>query len=418
MKRTTDFTELLTEKYNLSTADAERFVQMMTDVLNDALHYEKQVKIKGLGTFKVIPVNARESVDVNTGQRITIDARDKISFVPEATLKERVNSPFEQFSSVELADGVDFSPIDKKYEGKPEEVSQHVPEPVVVEKKPVVVEEKPVVVEEKPVEKEPESVEPEPSTPEPQPVEAVMTPEPQPVETVMTPEPQPMEAALTPEPPTPAEPEVPSEPDAPSADDDQEDTEEEASNWKEHVAFFLTVIVLGVLVGAGIFYFLESKRQQRQQTLEMLSIRAQEGPVSPDTANTNAELINNQVKQAEQKEQAATKAAQTAKPETKPTEPKPAAKPVAKPAAPQPEAVESSKYDSDPRIRTGAYRIVGIEKTVTVRAGQTLSSISRSQLGPGMECYVEAVNPKGELKEGQKVKIPKLQLKKRSKTKN
>lgn len=226
-----------------------------------------------------------------------------------------------------------------------------------------------------------------------------------------------MEAALTPEPPTPAEPEVPSEPDAPSADDDQEDTEEEASNWKEHVAFFLTVIVLGVLVGAGIFYFLESKRQQRQQTLEMLSIRAQEGPVSPDTANTNAELINNQVKQAEQKEQAATKAAQTAKPETKPTEPKPAAKPVAKPAAPQPEAVESSKYDSDPRIRTGAYRIVGIEKTVTVRAGQTLSSISRSQLGPGMECYVEAVNPKGELKEGQKVKIPKLQLKKRSKTK-
>lgn len=105
MKRTTDFTELLTEKYQLSQADAERFVQMMTDVLNDALHYEKQVKIKGLGTFKVIPVNARESVDVNTGRRITIDARDKISFTPEATLKERVNSPFEQFSSVELQDG-------------------------------------------------------------------------------------------------------------------------------------------------------------------------------------------------------------------------------------------------------------------------------------------------------------------------
>lgn len=432
MKRMTDFVQLLVEKHNLSAEDAGRFVQTMTDVLNDSLHYEKQVKIKGLGTFKVIGVNARESVDVNTGRRITIDARDKITFTPENSLKERVNSPFEGFSSVELADGVDFSPIDKKYEEgeavdepapapeptepetKPTEpVAAPVasePEPVVTpEPEPIVNETEPAVSESEPVASEPEPVASEPVVPEP-----------------VSSEPEPAASEPDPEPEQAVENELPEEEEQPEEEAPVETEEESGSSWKKYLLFAATVIILGGLVGAGVFYFLDYKRLRKLETLELMGTKPSTEttqPAATETTNTNAALINNQVKKAEQKEakaqQQAKSATLTATPTTAKTETKTAAKTETKKEAkaaekPKP-AVSPSKYDSDPRIRTGAYNIIGIEKTVTVRAGQTLSGISRTYLGPGMECYMEAVNPKGELKAGQKVNIPKLQLKKKAK---
>ena len=115
MIRNAELARAISEKFGLSAKEAENFVSTMIEIVNDALRYERQVKIKGLGTFKVLGVESRESVDVNTGRRITIGERDKISFTPDVTLRDRVNSPFAQFETFVINDDVDFSEIDARY---------------------------------------------------------------------------------------------------------------------------------------------------------------------------------------------------------------------------------------------------------------------------------------------------------------
>ena len=105
----------ISSKHGLTQAEAERFISKMFEVADEGLHEDKLLKIKWLGTFKVTPVKDRESVDVNTGERIVIEGRDKISFTPDNILKEIVNKPFAQFETVVVNDGVDFSDIDEKF---------------------------------------------------------------------------------------------------------------------------------------------------------------------------------------------------------------------------------------------------------------------------------------------------------------
>ena len=113
MAKVNDFARELSERYGLSLSDASDFIGAMFDVVNEELDdTDSSVKIKGFGTFKVSAVSARASVDVNTGERIIIDGRNKISFTPEVLLRDRVNRPFVQFETVVLNDGVDFSEID------------------------------------------------------------------------------------------------------------------------------------------------------------------------------------------------------------------------------------------------------------------------------------------------------------------
>ena len=104
-----DLTRDVIAKYGLDKEAAERFVQQMFAVLREGIEREKNVKVKSLGTFKITSVNARESVDVNTGERIVIEGRNKITFTPDVVLRDRVNSPFAQFETVVLNEGVDFS---------------------------------------------------------------------------------------------------------------------------------------------------------------------------------------------------------------------------------------------------------------------------------------------------------------------
>lgn len=115
MRRINDLAAAIAEKQQIGQREAEHFLLTMVDVINDALHYEKQLKVKGLGTFKVSAVSARESVSVKTGQRITIGQREKISFSPEASMRDLVNKPFAQFETVVVNDGVSFDEIDAKY---------------------------------------------------------------------------------------------------------------------------------------------------------------------------------------------------------------------------------------------------------------------------------------------------------------
>lgn len=415
----------LMEKHGLKRTEAELFIRQFVGVINDGLKNDKSVKVKGLGTFKVQAVSARKSVDVNTGEAIVIEGRDKISFTAEAVMRDLVNAPFAQFETVIVNDGVDFSEIDAKHEADNTEAEE--PAPAVVEQAPTV-EPKPTPT----IEPEP-AVEPEPIVePEPTPTiepETIVEPEPAPVveqEPAPTVEPEPAPVVE----PTPAVEPVPVVDDSESAADELEAKSKSYKNTIIVLASSLACVV--VLAVAGFVYMFSQieKRDNRIAHLEtqtatladrMMKTRMSPAPAANQpAANDEADNI---LATNEQKIEAAEKAdkennlkATEAKPEPK-AEPKAATKPAtaakAPVAKPAPSIPSQSAYDKDPRVRTGAYVITGVANTVTVKAGQTMSSLSKTYLGPGMECYLEAVNGGNrELKAGEKIKIPALKTKK------
>lgn len=436
----------LMEKHGLKRTEAELFIRQFVGVINDGLKNDKSVKVKGLGTFKVQAVSARKSVDVNTGEAIVIEGRDKISFTAEAVMRDLVNAPFAQFETVIVNDGVDFSEIDAKHEADNTEAEE--PASAVVEQAPTV--EPKQIVEPKPtptIEPEP-AVEPEPIVePEPTPTiepETIVEPEPAPVaeqEPAPTVEPEPA-PVVEPEPAPAVEPEpavvepAPAVEPTPAVEDSDSDADELEAKSKSYKN---TIIVLAsslacvvVLAVAGFVYMFSQieKRDNRIAHLETqtatLADRMMKTRMSPaPTANQPAanDEADNILATNEQKIEAAEKAdkennlkATEAKPEPK-VEPKAATKPAtaakAPAAKPAPSIPSQSAYDKDPRVRTGAYVITGVANTVTVKAGQTMSSLSKTYLGPGMECYLEAVNGGNrELKAGEKIKIPALKTKK------
>lgn len=516
-----DLTRDVMAKYGLDKEAAERFVQQMFAVLREGIEREKNVKVKSLGTFKITSVNARESVDVNTGERIVIDGRNKITFTPDVVLRDRVNSPFAQFETVVLNEGVDFSQTEPEAEASDtideidnssdveegvttDEVENSATEEIVPEKdneataahvaasasstlapameEPASVIEKSVAVSEKPV--------------------STST-----------------EAASTSEASVPTSEEAPSHSkettvgdmaslnisslhianvhiDAMHSGEKSEDTNAEASAQTQSVAssketempntqavadrierlkdenfalknenrklknscrryvvlYKRAMWIMGVvsavaivLVAAGIWgiYYHFSVEQQNktqlvtlQKDYNLLSNRfqtlvndkdAQTEDVSFMTASaTNASSSAKEKTASATSDEKGAAANQTVNASTTspgnnvtPSAVKPSREEVKKPEvkkpgvkAPEAKTPASSAYDADPRVRTGAYQIIGIDKTVTLLQGQTLKSISRAYLGEGMECYVEAVN-KGQLSVGDKVNIPKLKLKKK-----
>ena len=438
----------LMEKHGLKRTEAELFIRQFVGVINDGLKNDKSVKVKGLGTFKVQAVSARKSVDVNTGEAIVIEGRDKISFTAEAVMRDLVNAPFAQFETVIVNDGVDFSEIDAKHEADNTEAEE--PASAVVEQAPTV-ESKPIV-EPKPTPTiEPETaVEPEPIVePEPTPAiepETIVEPEPAPVvEPEPTPAAEPEPAVVEPTPvaePTPAvEPEPIAEPEptveptpvVKDSDSDADELEAKSKSYKNTIIVLASSLACVVVLAVAGFVYMFSqieKRDNRIAHLETqtatLADRMMKTHMSPaPAANQPAanDEADNILAANEQKIEAAQKAdkennlkATEAKPEPK-AEPKAATKPAtaakAPAAKPAPSIPSQSAYDKDPRVRTGAYVITGIANTVTVKAGQTMSSLSKTYLGPGMECYLEAVNGGNrELKAGEKIKIPALKTKK------
>ena len=433
----TELASKLMEKHGLKRTEAELFIRQFVGVINDGLKNDKSVKVKGLGTFKVQAVSARKSVDVNTGEAIVIEGRDKISFTAEAVMRDLVNAPFAQFETVIVNDGVDFSEIDAKHEADNTEAKEPTPaveptpvaepEPAIVESAPVA-ELEPAVVEPAPVaEPEPAVVEPTPvAEPEPAVVEAAPAAEPEPtVEPAPVAEPEP--AVVEPTPivePTPA---------VEDSDSDTDELEAKSKSYKNTIivlASSLACVVILAVVGFVYMFSQIEKRDNRIAHLETqtatLADRMMKTHMSPaPAANQPAanDEADNILAANEQKIEAAQKADKEnnlktaeAKPEPK-AEPKAATKPTAEAKAhaakSAPSILSQSAYDKDPRVRTGAYVITGIANTVTVKAGQTMSSLSKTYLGPGMECYLEAVNGGNrELKAGEKIKIPALKTKK------
>lgn len=460
----------ISSKHGLTQAEAERFISKMFEVANEGLHEDKLLKIKWLGTFKVTPVKDRESVDVNTGERIVIEGRDKISFTPDNILKEIVNKPFAQFETVVVNDGVDFSDIDEKFS------LQAVPaEPIAAEMPSTIGEQKTAEAsigqqesksfdetkntDEQKVADQPNaevypSAEAQPMAEE-QPMvgeqqmqplvgnttgeqeslvnEDILTKESSLVKNASDNEAGTSNEAVASNNAAMSDGAVPSE--EPAAEVGEEVHSHHLMIPKYLVAIVCLVFVI-LLGGMGWFAFNFGKMQaQRDQLAMQLQTIKKPTPVATkDSTQTSAEdsaalalkkkaqedsirmaETSKAVEMAEKTEQVRVEGQALTNTSSSQigTSSKEKGSSQAKGTAPS--DPRSSAYDADPRVRTGAYRIVGVAQIVTVKDGQSLASLSRLYLGPGMECYVEAVNGKNEVKVGQKIKIPKLELKRKKK---
>ena len=478
----------ISSKHGLTQAEAERFISKMFEVANEGLHEDKLLKIKWLGTFKVAPVKDRESVDVNTGERIVIEGRDKISFTPDNILKEIVNKPFAQFETVVVNDGVDFSDIDEKFSlqavpaepiaaempstigeqktaeasiGQPEsksfDESKNTDEQKVADQPTAEVypsaEAQPMVGEQPMAGEHPMAAEQPMAAEHPMAEEQQMQPlvgnttgeqESLVNEDILTKESSLVKNASDNEAGTSNE-AVASNNAAMS--DGAVPSEEPATEVGEEVHFhylmipkYLVAIICLVFVillgGMGWFAFNFGKMQAQRDKLAMQlqTIKKPTPVATKDSTQTSAEdsaaLALKMKAQEDSIRMAETSKAVEMAEKTKQgrvegqaltntsssqigTSSKEKGSSQAKGTAPS--DPRSSAYDADPRVRTGAYRIVGVAQIVTVKDGQSLASLSSLYLGPGMECYVEAVNGKNEVKVGQKVKIPKLELKRKKK---
>lgn len=442
---------VLASKHGLEQSVAEIFVRQMFDVINEGLKNEKLVKIKGLGTFKIMSVSARKSVDVNTGDPIIIEGRDKISFTADSVMKDIVNAPFAQFETVMVNDGVDFSGIDEKYKDEMSDSDEENEEVGTSMKQDNVVQDDAGISkeEEKNVcEETEENIEPSEIVEVNEAVNDVVEND-ETVETVDNPH---DEVIKTLEEADDVEDElllpkwqadrIISENDNLVQANDRLHDALRAANTKARI--YIYIIVALVIAFLSLFYFLNKELQRRDKRIEHLEaqtssmvdhmMKSQAIVADSVAAKARRDSIENARKMTEQKKQpeeknakkvGAEKAANVEPAEVKPVQKKETAAPQAKldrpaakvevvaaPVKASKPVAKNSEYNKDPRVRTGAYIITGIASTVTVRQGQTIESISKSHLGPGMECYVEAVNGgKKTVSAGDKVNIPALKLK-------
>ena len=466
--------KLLADKSGLSQVEAELFIRKMFDVCNQGLEADKQVKIKWLGTFKVQATKDRESINVNTGERFTIEGRDKLTFTPDNILKEIVNKPFAQFETVVVNDGVDFDEIDEKFgeeqtEDAPSEVIDFLDEEETATPNPdVVVTEsekekekekedddelsKQIALEQAKLEKlkqakleqeriqkeklekekqeqerleqerlEQEKLEQERLKQEKLEQERLKQEKLEQERLELAKQQQALKATV--------------EPAVPATDETEEEDEESSNSHHIVIPRYLVVavclIVVALIGGMGWFAFNYGQMTAQRDHLAMQLSQYHQAPAKKAPANPVAAPLSQEqklrqkaiedsirmaktaeaVKLAEQSDEASDKAENAKQDEAK-AKAKAAAKEEDKVAS---KTESSAHYDKDVRVRTGAYRIVGVAQTVTVGAGQTLEQISNRYLGSGMECYVEALNGTGTVKAGQKIKIPKLELKKKKK---
>ncbi len=496
-------------KRGLTQAEAERFIATMFEVAGDGIQEDKLLKMKWLGTFKITSVKDRESVDVNTGERILIEGRDKISFTPDNILKEIVNKPFAQFETVVVNDGIDFSDIDEKFANmEREEEELQLQKEQECHDEEVVQEEQPQKEELSQEEEQPreslldaelqsqeggqkDELSQEANTPISEETVALSSElknaeiseddisetsednisqtsddtiskteengipeevgmlishlkenksEAEEIERVeeakVKEEAEVPKAAEAYVEETPAEAKVVvsqtnvENKKQPEYDETLDEDEAYASDRHhlvipKYVVALVSVVFVALLGGLCWFAFIYGKMQARQEQMEMQlkAIKPQPQPkpkptvVAPvDTAKsvassddkTDAENVQANGAQAnnEQTDHAQLAMKKKAKQDSiRMAQANNAVK----------MAEKASVYLNDPRIRTGAYRIVGVEKTVTAKSGQTLAGLSKLYLGPGMECYMQAINGCSEIKPGQKVKIPKLKLKRKGK---
>ena len=429
--------EAIAGKHGLTQKDAEQFVATFFDLINEALHEEKMVKVKGLGTFKVIDVRERESINVNTGERVVIESHGKISFTPDPIMRDLVNKPFAQFETVMLNDDVDIEElnavsvdeeplaiVDEQPQEVEEEPSVAVAGPEVVDEQPLMnedqsqeetvpqlqeVEEPLLEVAERFVEEEPEQLveEEQEQVVEELPVEAEEQPQ-QAMETEAAL--MPVEASPVDDEPQPEEESSPVEEEPLAAQDEDDEEEEKPSSFFErHETLLLTLshlfvaaiaLAIGYIIGMQHF---DMDRPVVQETVVDSTARVSKTVVKPAAKDSVKDTVKEKAQQVKEDKH-------LLKEEDV----------VNVPAAAthdQPATANDSKQlaTANAMVKTGAYRIVGTAKTITVKKGDTMERLSRLYLGEGMSCYIQLHNGVAEVSEGMRLKIPKLELKKRAK---
>ena len=379
-----DLCSVLTSKNGLDDKESHRFIKAMFDVIQEGLDEDKIVKVKGLGTFKIIEVDDRESINVNTGERVLIEGHSKLTFTPDSVMKEIVNKPFSQFETVILNEGVDFpEPVveepavediiaDEPAEGKEIIVEPQIDNKVAEQS----VEEEPVAektVAEEPVAEEPVAEEPVAEEPVAEDSVVEFTDDNDNVQS--------------------------------GEENSVEESVFETSNNNSILRWILSgvavlLLILGAAYGGYLYgrYELSEEIAYKQmkadlKTAEITTKKAQVA-IKKDSVAQEVDATKIGAMSIDNKDESANDEAKT---ETAKT--------------------NSDKYEAmDIRVRTGAYRIIGEDRIVKAKAGQTVEDIATKLLGPGMSCYVEVYNGldgKATLKEGQTIKIPKLELKKR-----
>ena len=477
MAKVNDFARELSEKYGLSLSDASDFIGAMFDVVNEELDdTDSSVKIKGFGTFKVSAVSARASVDVNTGERIIIDGRNKISFTPEVLLRDRVNRPFVQFETVVLNDGVDFSEIDDEMDELSDSVIETETQGVQLSSTAPTDQPTDQSADQPTPTEQPQGVQLSPTAPtdqltdqsanqptsteQPQGGQLSPTaPTDQPTDQSAnqpTPAEQPQGVQLSPTAPTdqPTDQPSPSEPASkvvnteehrdmarrlmapksePIDDDNNKADEEKSANdidesddegiviggckqRSPRMMYILTIASFVILVSIGIgMYFLYQRIEEKNHVIDRLETRLY---AQQDTAVAVEPqcVVSDTIASNDALKAADAHTAENIKKEKKDSvrasNSKAATGSTAVMSA-APTATTPSDYNYDVRVRTGAYIIVGVAKVVTVQPGQSLASISKAYLGEGMECYVEVLNNCHTVKAGDKLKIPEVKLKPR-----
>ena len=473
MAKVNDFARELSERYGLSLSDASDFIGAMFDVVNEELDdTDSSVKIKGFGTFKVSAVSARASVDVNTGERIIIDGRNKISFTPEVLLRDRVNRPFVQFETVVLNDGVDFSEIDDEMDELSDSVIETETQGVQLSPTAPTDQLTDQSANQPTSTEQSQGVQLSPTAPTGQLTDQSAN---QPTSTEQsqgvqlsptaptdqltdqsanhpTPTEQPQGVQLSPTAPTdqpsPSEPAskvVNTEehrdmarrlmaPKSEPIDDDNNKADEEKSandidesddegiviggckQRSPRMMYILTIASFVILVSIGIgMYFLYQRIEEKNHVIDRLETRlyAQQDTVvavEPQCVVSDTIASNDALKAADA--HTAENIKKEKKDSVRASNSKAATGSTAVMSA-APTATTPSDYNYDVRVRTGAYIIVGVAKVVTVQPGQSLASISKAYLGEGMECYVEVLNNCHTVKAGDKLKIPEVKLKPR-----
>ena len=428
--------DTVAKKHKITVKEAEKFVSAMFDVMNEGLKTDKLVKVKGLGTFKVQAVKPRESVNVNTGERVLIEGHDKVSFTPDATMKELVNKPFAQFETVVLNDGVDFTDIDSKYENEAtlenadettvstnnaaipetkvvslneeettdstnetangaqettiEQYTSTVKDSVETVSEPEKDHEIVVAKQEVAIETEAEPIKNTSETTEEEPIPLVETqPENIAEEPTVTAEAlvateQKLEDANQTQPENIAEEPI-ATPETPvTTEQKQEETAEKPNkiNW-------LMWSAIGFFVIAIMYFF--GYKFGKDAALRDNAVAVSAQPKSKPTA-----------KAKQTKQHSSAKVAQTTPKQIQPT-PKQVQSPID-------DTEKFKQLSNDKRIRYGAYDIIGIEKVVVLKKGQTMQSYSRKALGPDMVAYFQVLNNATTMAAGDTMKVPKVEL--------
>ena len=403
-----ELADRLAEQTGMSKRDAQQFLAAVVETIQEGVNNDKIVKIKGLGTFKVIDVEARESVNVNTGERVTIESHQKLTFTPDSAMKELVNKPFSQFETVILNEGVDFDDLSKNFSA--EETPAEEPVVEAVEEETPVVE---AVEEETPVVETPTHVTPvsESQTQETPVVEEKVTVV---EEKISVPETvAPVVEKVTVENESPAKAEVPAKEGTPMVEVPvAEETEEEALESSHSYWWLWLLLALVACVASFAGGYILGRHVDRNALLDEESTKTDSAVVVPAPVAEVSDTLQADTMNLESVQQEAPKTVEAEKKEVS-----------EQPKTEQPQKVEADpdwkKYeDMDSRVRTGAYRIIGLDHTVKVKSGDTTKRIARRTLGEGMECYIEVFNnitSNQSLKEGQDIKIPQLELKKKRK---